>query len=54
MDRAKLVRIVPAGESFGDLALFNDEPRMATCLTRAPTECAVLHKRDFLDIFQRE
>lgn len=41
------------GDSFGELALINDAPRMATILTHTPCIFAVLNKKDFKNIFQQ-
>lgn len=39
-----------SGEAFGEMALFRDNARRsATVTAEEPTECAVLHRLDFID-----
>ena len=47
--RERVIRTMGAGESFGEMALFNNRPRSATITAMAPTECLALHQFDFLD-----
>ena len=47
--RERVIRTMGAGESFGEMALFNNRPRSATITAVAPTECLALHQFDFLD-----
>src|SRR5688572_23486450 len=47
--RERVIRTMGAGESFGEMALFNNRPRSATITAIAPTECLALHQFDFLD-----
>ena len=47
--RERVIRTMGVGESFGEMALFNNRPRSATVTAVAPTECLALHQFDFLD-----
>jgi CRP-like cAMP-binding protein len=42
-----LVKVLTAGEGFGDLALINDKPRAATIMTREYTELVRIEKDDY-------
>ena len=42
------------GDSFGEMALVNDQPRMSTIVTLTPVELLVLEKRPYLSLLRRE
>mmetsp|Transcript_85677 Transcript_85677/g.190568 ORF Transcript_85677/g.190568 Transcript_85677/m.190568 type:complete len:859 (-) Transcript_85677:17-2593(-) len=46
----KLVRKLGRGESFGEAAMTNDQPRTATAKTLEATHFAVLQRKDFMEI----
>ena len=47
----KLVATLNAGQSFGELALLSDKPRMATIKTKTDWYFAMLGKHDFQNIY---
>jgi CRP-like cAMP-binding protein len=47
-----LLRVLGAGEIFGELALFDQRPRSATVVTLEPTVTHVLERDDFLDFLR--
>ena len=42
-----------SGDQFGELALLNSKPRMATVIASEKTICAVLNKEPFMKILQK-
>lgn len=51
--REAIVGLLRGGEIFGDLSLFDDEPRSATIVAITETECLLLSREDFLAILER-
>lgn len=51
--REAIVALLRGGETFGDLALFDDSPRSATVITITETECLLLSRDDFLALLER-
>lgn len=48
-----MITIVHPGEVFGELALFDDEPRSATVVAVSETECLLVSRDDFLSLLER-
>ena len=46
------VKVLPEGSSFGELALLNNKPRLATIKCLAPTYVATLSKENFNKILK--
>ena len=40
-----------AGEYFGEMSLIDKEPRSATIMTKEPTQMLIIHRDDFLKVF---
>ena len=40
-----------AGEYFGEMSLIDKEPRSATIMTKTPTQMLIIHRDDFLKVF---
>ena len=49
----ELARLGP-GEFFGEMALFDDEPRSATCVTTRPTTLLVLDRQRFYSLLEQQ
>jgi CRP-like cAMP-binding protein len=47
------VNVMSEGHSFGELALINNAPRMATIVTLTPCIFAVLSKQDYKNVIAR-
>jgi len=39
------------GEYFGEMSLIDKEPRSATLITKEPTQLLIIHRKDFLKVF---
>jgi CRP/FNR family cyclic AMP-dependent transcriptional regulator len=39
------------GEYFGEMSLIDKEPRSATLITKEPTELLIIHRKDFMKVF---
>ncbi len=39
------------GEYFGEMSLIDKEPRSATIITKEPTQLLIIHRKDFLKVF---
>ena len=48
--RSKVIAQVGPGDFLGEMALFDDQPRFATCITTEPTDFAVLTRTGLNDI----
>jgi CRP/FNR family transcriptional regulator/CRP/FNR family cyclic AMP-dependent transcriptional regulator len=48
-----ILSILGAGESFGELSLFDNKPRSATVTCAGPTEVFVLYRDDFIDYINK-
>lgn len=51
--REVVVAIERGGDSFGEIALFDDGPRSATVTAIAETEVLMLARKDFMDVLER-
>jgi CRP-like cAMP-binding protein len=47
------IRTIGPGGAFGEMALFSDRPRAATVTAVEATDCAALHRFEFLDVLRR-
>lgn len=52
-DKMVQVKVMLPGECFGELALINNRPRLATIVALTKVHCAMLRKREFKKILQR-
>jgi CRP-like cAMP-binding protein len=41
------VKTLGPGDSFGELSLMNNRPRLATIVSMGTTHCAILRKQEF-------
>lgn len=48
--RERILNIIEPGESFGEMALLDGEPRCADCVASEPTTAIVLGKKPFTDL----
>jgi len=39
------------GEYFGEMSLIDKEPRSATLITKEPTQLLIIHRKDFMEVF---
>lgn len=39
------------GEYFGEMSMIDKEPRSATLITKEPTELLIIHRKDFMKVF---
>lgn len=46
------ISTIGEGNFFGEMSIFEDAPRSATCTTKAPSKLLHLHKRDFFGLVQ--
>ncbi len=48
-----ILSILGSGDFFGELSLFDGNPRSATAISAGPTEVFVLHREDFIDFVSK-